>query len=224
MKRMIDYMNCEHEIDQLHFVKLRQWSLGKEDTDAFRQLMLRGDHRYTDEFLPECYSEGCEFRWIKGMVDNLLWGDELHYAIDVDGKAAGCLNVSRCGGVYSRTGILRLILLPEYCGRGIGTEAVGMAVQKALHCYSDGEIVYKGSFESLEARVIGNNPAAVRVLEKNGFAYEGTVRNTARKGFEVFDEKVYGILIPEPKLNKSPLPEDITERINVIHQLLSRTL
>lgn len=221
---MIDHMNHEHETDRLHFVKLRQWSLGKEDTDAFRQLMLRGDHRYTDEFLPEYYSEGCEFRWIKGMVNNLLWGDELHYAIDVDGKAAGCLNVSRYGGVYSRTGLLRLILLPEYCGLGIGTKAVGMAVREALHCYSDGEFVYKGGFERLEARVIGNNPAAVRVLEKNGFAYEGTVRNTARKGFEVFDEKVYGILHPEPTFNTTQLPEDITERINVIHQLLSQTL
>ena len=52
---MIDHMNHEHETDQLHFVKLRQWCLGKEDIDAFRQLTQRGDHRYTDEFLPECY-------------------------------------------------------------------------------------------------------------------------------------------------------------------------
>lgn len=211
-------MDHERDIYRFHFVKLRQWCLSKRDREAFVELTQRGDHRLTDGWLPECYTEGCECRWIMGMVDSLLWGDELHYAIEVDGEAAGCLNVSRCGGVYRRTGILRVILLPEYCGQGIGSQAVGMAVREALQCYHDGEFVHKGSFERLQASVIGDNPAAVRVLEKNGFAYEGTVRNGVSKGLEVMDEKVYGTLFPEPTSNTPELTAEMAERINLIRK------
>ena len=215
---MTKAMERTRDVYQFHFVNLRQWYMSGDDPEAFRQLTQRGDHRFTDGFLPECYTDGCEYRWIQGMVDSLLWGDELHYAVDVDGKAAGCLNVSRCGGVYSRTGILRLILLPEYCGQGIGSQAVSMAVRQALQCYHDGEFVHKGSFERLQASVIGDNPAAVRVLEKNGFAYEGTVRNGVRKGLEVMDEKVYGIFLPEPSFNTPALTAEMAERINLIRK------
>lgn len=152
--------------DQLHSVSLRKWCLCK-DEESFRQLVKRGDHRLTDGFLPECYTNGCEYRWIQGMVDSLLWGDELHYAVVVDGKVAGCLNVSRCSGVYSHTGILRLILLPEYCGQGIGTKAV----------------------------VYHPNRASVRVVEKNGFTLEATLHNAVRKGDSIYyNALVYGLL------------------------------
>ena len=171
----------ERDVCQFHSVNLRQWYLCK-DEESFRQLVKRGDHRLTDGFLPECYTDGCEYGWIQGMVDGLLWGDELHYAVDVDGKAVGCLNVSQCSGVYRRTGILRLILLPEYCGQGIGTQAVGIAITNAFHYFrEDGFISKKGAFDRLHARIIGHNPAAERVLEKNGFVYEETMRNAACK-------------------------------------------
>lgn len=163
-----------HDLDyQFYMVKLRQWYLNQDDLESFRQLVQRADHSLSDGLFPEYYSEGCEYRWIKGMVDNLLWGDELHYAIDIDGKAVGCVNLSRCGGVYSRMGVLRLVLLPEMCGKGIGTQVVGRVAREALHCREDGGFIYKGSFERLHARVIGDNPAAQRVLEENGLSTKG---------------------------------------------------
>lgn len=215
--------------DQLHSVSLRKWCLCK-DEESFRQLVKRGDHRLTDGFLPECYTNGCEYRWIQGMVDSLLWGDELHYAVVVDGIVAGCLNVSRCSGVYSHTGILRLILLPEYCGQGIGTKAVGIAITNAfLFFREDGFIHKKGSFERLHARVIGHNPAAERVLEKNGFIYEGNLRNAACKDGNNYDQKVYGLVHPlvppvssahEETYSTPTLPDDKSERIEYLHKLL----
>lgn len=228
LNEMVDSM--EHE-DQFHFVSLRQWYLCK-DEEAFRQLVKRGDHRLTDGFLPECYTDGCEYGWIQGMVDGLLWGDELHYAVDVDGKAVGCLNVSHCGGVHRRTGILRLILLPEYCGQGIGTQVIGMVIMKAFHYFrEDGFIYKKGGFDRLHAHIIGHNPAAERVLEKNGFIYEGTLRSAACKDGKIYDQKVYGFLHPLVSPVSSPreetyatptLPDNQSERIEYIHKLLRK--
>ena len=185
---------------RFNMIKLRQWYLKKDDLEAFRQLVQRADHSLTDGFFREYYSEGCEYRWIKGMVDNLLWGDELHYAIDVDGKAVGCVNVSRCGGVYGRMGVLRMVLLPEMCGHGIGTQVVGRVAREALQCRVDGGFIYKGSFERLHARVIGNNPAAERVLEENSFVYEGTLHNAASKNNRTSDIKMYGRVVQAPDI------------------------
>ena len=205
-------------------VKLRQWYLSKDDIESFRQIVRRADHSLTDGFFPEYYSKGCEYRWIKGMVDNLVFGDELHYAVDVDGKAVGCVNVSRCGGVHSRMGVLRLVLLPEMCGHGIGTQVVGLVVREALLSHVVGRVKYEGNFERLHARVIGNNPAAERVLEENGFVCEGTLHNAARKNDQTFDMKVYGrVLQAQDSVVERPLPEDLDKRIALIHKLLDQS-
>ena len=200
-------------------IKLRQWYLNEDDIEAFRQLARRADHSLTDGFLPECYSEGCGYRWIKGMVDSLFWGNELHYAVEVDGKAVGCLNVSRCGGVYSQMGVLRLVLLPEMCGQGIGFQVIEQVVRDAFMCYGH----LSSKFERLHARVIGDNPAAVRVLEKNGFVCEGTLRDVACKNNRTYDLKVYGLVCPEADVsNCKPLSQDKTECIAIIHELLNQ--
>lgn len=222
-------MDYEHKVRQSYHANLRQWYLYK-DEEAFRQLVKRGDHRLTDGFLPEYYTDGCEYRWITGMVDNLLWGDELHYAVEVGGNAVGCLNVSHCGGVYRRTGIIRLILLPEYCGKGIGTQAVGKAITNAFHCFRKNSFIYKKEgFDRLHARIIGHNPAAERVLEKNGFVYEGTLRNAACKDGKIYDQKVYGFFNPSLSPASSPnknthttptLSDNQSERIEYIKKIL----
>lgn len=200
-------------------IKLRQWYLSENDIEAFRQLARRADHSFTDGFLPEFYSEGCEYRWIKGMVDSLFWGDELHYAVDVDGKAVGCVNVSRCGGIYSRMGVLRLVLLPEMCRQGIGTQVVNQVAREAFLCY--GHLCT--SFERLHARVIGENKVAERVLEKNGFVQEGTIQNAAVKNNRTYDMKVYGLVAPESDdAGCKPLLDDKEERIAIIHELLKQ--
>lgn len=172
-------------------VTLRQWCLCK-DEEAFRQLVRRGDHTLTDGHLPEFYTEGCEYRWIQGMVDSLLFGDGLHYAVEVEDQVVGCVNVSRCGGVYRRMGVLRLILLPEWCGKGIGTQVVAQIVAELFRYDEEGGYVYKAGFERLHARVVGQNKAAERVLEKNGFLPEGILHNAVCKNGRIYDQKIFG--------------------------------
>lgn len=202
-------------------VKLRQWYLSDDDIEAFRQLVRRADHSLTDGFLPEYYTEGCEYRWIKGMVDSMVFGDELHYAVDVNGKAVGCVNVSRGGGDYRHTVVLRLVLLPEVCGHGIGTEAVTLVVNDIRRDYFDKDFVYKGSIERIEARVYGANIAAERVLKKNCFVYEGTLRNAVSKDGKRFDQKVFGYVFRDHYFPDAvSMSEDKVERIRKIHEIL----
>ena len=204
-------------------VTLRQWYIGNDDVGAFRQLAQRGDHRLTDGFLPEYYQEYSVYSWIMGMVDNMVYGNELHYAVDVDGKAVGCLNVSRCGGDYRHTGILRLILLPDYCSKGIGTKAIDLLMRTIRRKYFDNDFVFEDSFERLEAQVVGDNKAAIRVLEKSGFDYEGTLRNAICKHGKRYDMNMYGYVFRSHGFpDKDSMPEDRGERIQLMHEILNK--
>lgn len=202
-------------------VKLRQWYLCSDDEEAFRQLVQRADHRLTDGFFPEQYSDGCAYRWIKGMVDVTIFGDELHYAVEVDGKAVGCVNVSRCGGDYRHMVVLRLVLLPEVCGQGIGTQVVAEILKIIHRHHFDKYFVFDGCIERIESHLIGDNIAAKRVLEKNGFEYEGTRRSTICKEGKWYDESVYGYVFRHKiSLEEESLPEDKNERIHVMQEKL----
>jgi len=46
----------------------------------------------------------------------------------------------------------------------------------------------------LQAGILSNNPASMRVLEKAGFIKEGILRNGIVKNGVVLDEHVYGML------------------------------
>jgi ribosomal-protein-alanine N-acetyltransferase len=48
--------------------------------------------------------------------------------------------------------------------------------------------------ERLQAEVFAWNPASARVLEKNGFALEGTRRKAIYKDGELIDEWFYSLL------------------------------
>ena len=189
-----------------HIIKLRQWYL-YHDEEAFRQLIQQADFSLTDNFLPEQYTKGCEYSWIKGMVDCLVYGDEFHYAVEVDDKVVGCVNISRCNGVYCQTGILRLVLMPEMCNKGIGTLVVQQIVHEALHFDPNNKYRHSQGFQRIYAETIGENKAAERVLEKNGFAFEGILKNAVCKNGKIYNQKIYGLVIED---------EDTTTQ-NVIH-------
>lgn len=206
-------MNTMQANHQPHTVNLRSWCLCEDDIGAFRQIVQRGDHRFTDGFLPESHTESCEPQWIKGMVTSNVYYNELHYAVDVDGVAVGCLNVSRYGNDYNRMGLLRLILLPEMCGLGIGTQVIDML----LHKISDYNMKHYLGFERLNAHVFGDNQAAKQILEKNGFIHEGTMRHAARKEGHLYDIKIYGIVINDEDSGPT-LPDDKIQRIMYIQK------
>jgi [ribosomal protein S5]-alanine N-acetyltransferase len=90
-----------------------------------------------------------------------------HFAIVVDGILAGGAGVDPFAGERTGTAIFGYWLGRAHWGRGIGTDAAQTLSDHALQ---------SGGLRRLEAHVFTQNVASVRVLEKCGFALEGTLR------------------------------------------------
>jgi len=107
------------------------------------------------------------------------------FAIVIDGEAAGSIGIHENGDVLRRTYELGYWLGEVHWGRGVATEAVGLATAYAFEALPT---------VRLEAFVYAGNAASVRVLEKNGFVCEGRLRNRVFKDGEIMDEFIYAKL------------------------------
>ena len=76
-------------------------------------------------------------------------------------------------------------LARPYWGQGIMTDVVRAACR---HAIAEWHLV------RISAHVFDFNTASSRVLEKNGFAYEGTLRKHCRKDGEYLDSRVYALV------------------------------
>jgi len=108
------------------------------------------------------------------------------FCIEVDGQPAGGIGCHRLDDAIHEHELDIGYWLAESCwGRGIATEAVGLLVN---HVFKRFGVI------RIQASVFGWNLASARVLEKNGFALEGRLRNAVKKGDEYCDMLVFGLL------------------------------
>ncbi len=107
------------------------------------------------------------------------------FAIEVEGRAAGSIGVFRQGNIHRQTGELGYYLAEEYWGRGIMTAAVK---EICTHVFANSNII------RIFATPFANNAGSCHVLEKAGFAYEGTLRCNAVKNGRVLDMKMYALV------------------------------
>lgn len=115
-------------------------------------------------------------------------GGKSVWAIDCEGVLAGVLGLTP--GVGAEQGDLTLgyWMGKHFWGRGLATRAVSLACRWAFQ---------KAGARRVSASVFAWNPASVRVLEKNGFQYEGCRRRAiVRLGHEC-DLLNYGLLLEE---------------------------
>jgi RimJ/RimL family protein N-acetyltransferase len=89
------------------------------------------------------------------------------------------------GGMRADVGIF---LLPEFVGRGLGTDAMN-----ALADFGFGELM----LERIGLLVDPDNPRAIRSYEKCGFAHEGVMRAYRRHRGKISDAVVMSITRPE---------------------------
>ena len=109
-------------------------------------------------------------------------------AIVIDGEPAGSIGLHGHEDVLRQTCELGYWLGEAFWGRGITTEAVGLVTAYAFEALP---------IARLEAFVYAWNPASARVLEKNGYACEGCLRNRVLKDGETTDEFIYAKLRDE---------------------------
>ena len=104
--------------------------------------------------------------------------NKIAFAIEIDGQVVGSVGLT----IEDHKAEIGYWLGRAYWGQGIMTEAV--------------KEVTKYCFKELGLRrvygcVFTNNKASMRVLEKAGYSFEGTLRKNVRRGNKLMDECVF---------------------------------
>lgn len=131
--------------------------------------------------VPYPYSLNEAKKWLRKVVAaNRKKSGKIIRAIVIDGEVVGSL-----GGDIHKDGHKMTFgywLAERYWGQGIATEAV-----KAFTDY----YFKKNKLKRVEAEVFLFNKASIRVLEKNGFQKEGTLRKNRKKGNRIVDTHIF---------------------------------
>lgn len=90
---------------------------------------------------------------------------------------------------HSRRGFIGYIIgEPDFTGKGIATEAVGMFMLYGFQ---------KLNFNRIHTTASIDNVASIKVLENNGFRQEGLMRQHIINGIRKLDVGVYGALVDD---------------------------
>lgn len=163
-------------------IELHPWD-GSMAQDLMR-ICNEVDRTFLTNRIPYPYTEK-DAQWYLGMIAEHDGTDGLWRAVCVDGVICGSISIEKKEDVYGRDCEIGYMLLSEYKGKGIMTEAAKQMCALA--------------FEKLDViRITGladsPNIASRRVLEKIGFAYEGSMKNAVCKDGKIYDLTFYGKL------------------------------
>ncbi len=104
------------------------------------------------------------------------------FAVTVDDKAVGSIGVFRRDNIHCKTAEMGYYVAEAYWGQGIMTSAVKQVCNFVFE---------KTDIIRIFAEPFAYNRGSCRVLEKSGFALEGTLRKNAVKNGAVIDMKMY---------------------------------
>ena len=121
-------------------------------------------------------------KWIREKLENK---SRNFLTIEIEGEAAGCIVLSFHPEPKSHSADVGYWLGETYWNRGIMTE--GLA---AITMYG----FVHHNLARIQAFVLGDNKASMRVLEKCGYVREGTLRKSIEKEGRLYDQAVYGCL------------------------------
>lgn len=107
------------------------------------------------------------------------------FAVDINGEAIGAAGIILKDDVYKGNGEIGYWLGQDYWGKGIGTLVVGELVRIAF----EELMLYR-----VYAEVFEKNIASARILEKNGFIKEATLKNAIIKDGEYQNLYIFSIL------------------------------
>lgn len=161
-------------------VQLREWTLS--DKDSLKALCNAVDRQYLSDRLPSPYTDSDAEWWIN-MVTEAEGKTGLFRAVMVDGQVVGSISVERREDVYRVDGELGYMLLTDHWSQGIMTQAVAQISRLAFELLD---------IQRITAHVFLSNIASARVLEKNGYEKEATLRKGAIKNGEIHTIVQYG--------------------------------
>ena len=109
-------------------------------------------------------------------------------AIVISGEAIGSISISRGTDVYRKSAEIGYWLGRPFWGKGVMTEAGRRMCREVFAAW---DIV------RIHAEAFARNAASRRVLEKAGFALEGTLRRSVYKNGEMLDSCIYALVREE---------------------------
>lgn len=157
---------------------LRPWRRGDEE-DLCRQANDPRVAAHLRDLFPSPYERQDAERWIAYLAAE----EHPHaLAITLDDRPIGGIGIDPLPDVFAIGGEIGYWLGVAHWGKGYATEAVGGMVDYGFE---------KLDLLRVQANVYAPNVASARVLEKNGFVLEGTLRRAVRKRGQVLDVKLY---------------------------------
>lgn len=160
--------------------KIREW----QPSDAKSLSMLLNNKKISDNLrdgLHFPYTETDALVYINAMRESDK-NSVFAFAIEFGGEVVGSIGIFRQQNIHFKTAELGYYVGEKFWNRGIATAAVKQACD---YVFENTDIIriYAEPFE--------RNIASCRVLEKSGFAYEGTLRANAVKNGLLEDMKMY---------------------------------
>ena len=142
------------------------------------------DRAYLSERMPYPYTETDADWWLNNIAEN-EGTNGVFRAIVADGAYVGNISVEEKSDVYTKDAEIGYFLVPDYWNNGIMTHAVSTMCSMAFSALD---------IMRITGLVYEPNTASRRVLEKNGFALEGIMKNAVYKNGAVYNLCVYGKL------------------------------
>ena len=161
-------------------IELRNWRF--EDKEELIAICNAIDRTYLSNRVPYPYTDDSAEWWLNIVAEN-DGKTGLFREIVVDGRILGTVSVEKKTDVRGKDAVIGYYLLPEETSKGIVTQAVKLLCELAFE---------KLDIIRITGEVCEPNIASRRVLEKNGFALEGTMKNAVVKDGCVYNLCVYG--------------------------------
>ena len=161
-------------------IELKKWSI--EDKESLIRIINTRDRNYLSDRLPNPYTNESAEWWLNIVKEN-EGKTGIFREIIVDGKIIGTISVEQKEDVYRKDAEIGYYLLPEEYSKGIMTEAVRQICETAFE---------KLDIIRITGLVYEPNIASRKVLEKNNFILEGTMKKAVIKNNNIYDLCIYG--------------------------------
>ncbi len=164
---------------------IRNWR-AEDASDLAAALNNKKIHDNLRDGLPYPYTE----KDAENFITAMLQADKkttYAFAITVNDKVVGSIGVFRKENIHARTAEIGYYVAEPYWGQGLGTEAIR---QTCKYIFEHTDIV------RIFAEPFAYNVASCRILEKNGFVFEGVLKSNAVKNGQVVDMKMYALIRP----------------------------
>lgn len=161
-------------------IELKKWTF--DDKESLIKICNAVDRSNLSDRLPFPYTDESADWWLN-MVQEHDGKDGIFRSVAVDGNIVGNISIEQKSDVYRKDAEIGYLLLTEKWSHGIMTEAVKQICETA---FAELDII------RITGLVYEPNTASRKVLEKNGFLLEGTMKNAVVKNDKIYDLCVYG--------------------------------